>query len=160
MRRGTRSRCSGSDKWADIKAVATDDNNPMHEVLRDYFNARDALLAALTDEELLLADFMRNRAAHPRPDAYSLKWDGKSGSLRSTGRKIRIRNRSFSADEIHTILRAADGAHGDVNGLTCHMARRILKPVRALVAARAPLSSDDTLKTTILAKFRKRRGRR
>jgi hypothetical protein len=134
--------------WKEIKEHATNGSGPMAAVLRDYFDALDVLRKTLTDEELLVADYLRNRAAHLRPRAYSLKWDRKSGKS-GGGRTLKSASRSFPVAEINEILDRMSKEHGDVHGVTFHFAARLLDHTRALVSASAPLHSDKVLKEAL-----------
>jgi hypothetical protein len=145
-----------SEKWPEMEEMAAESDSPMFQILSEYFAARAAVVAALTEEELLIADYMRNRAAHLRPEAYSLKWDHDGKQIRPSGRRLKSAKRSFSAEDIHTILTEVDKMHGDVYGLTFHFARKLLEPIRALVTARKPLSSEEALKAALAEKRARR----
>ncbi len=98
-----------------------------------YVAAR-AMLEALGDEEHVAADYFRQRSAHLRQTAYTIR-------LAKGGREVRDRrtidhiDKAFTIDEVDGILRSLIAKFGNEAELAAHIARRVRPHVAALSEA-------------------------
>jgi hypothetical protein len=100
---------------------------------RIYLAARE-MLDALDESEHVAADYFRQRSAHLRQSAYTVRV-AKSGRDALDRRTIDHIDRTFTIDEIDEKLRALINQYGSDLDLAVHLARKVRPHVVALSEA-------------------------
>lgn len=117
------------------------------------YDAADGMLRALSDDEHVVADYYRQRAAHLKQDAYTIRFaphrspadrqkSGKPSKVVDT-RSIGHLERKFSIEEVDLILESTIKRFGGQREFAAHVATRVSPHVKALVAARDALRALD-----------------
>jgi hypothetical protein len=95
--------------------------------------ACDATLNALTDEEHVAADFFRQRAAHVRQDAYTVRF-GKAREVRDQ-RTLDHIEKTFTIEEVDAILLSLLRQFGNEVEIAVHVAKKVEAHVAELSKA-------------------------
>jgi hypothetical protein len=134
--------------WVSLDASI---RNKAVDCCRAVYDAAEEMLRALTDDEHIVADYYRQRAAHLKQDAYTVRFapHRSPADARSSGRnakivdtrKLRHIERSFSIEEVDRVLSNMARRFGGERGLAVHIATKVGPHVKALVDARDALRS-------------------
>jgi len=105
------------------------------------FDAATEMLTALEEHEAVVADYLRQRAAHLKQSAYSRRMT-KAGNVNET-RLIAHLGKAFTVDEIDCMRARVQAQHGSDERFARHVAvkvrpgaRRLVKVLRVLHALR------------------------
>lgn len=134
--------------WADLEAST---RSQAVDCLRAIYQAAEGVLRALTDDEHVVADYYRQRAAHLKQDAYTVRFaphrspadsrrSGKASKVVSSRSLAHIEKR-FSIEAVDRILSDMVKQFGGERELAVHIATKIRPHVKALVDARDALRS-------------------
>lgn len=134
--------------WVKVDASI---QNDVVERCRAVYQAADGMLRALRDEEHVVADYYRQRAAHLKQDAYTVRFapHRSPAHVRGSGKTTKVvdtRNlghieKRFSIEEVDRVLRDMVKKFGGERELAVHIATKVHPHVKALVAARDAMRS-------------------
>ncbi len=123
--------------------------NEVIDRCRAVYQAADGMLRALSDDEHIVADYYRQRAAHLKQDAYTVRFAPyrSPADARRSGKTTKVvdtRNlghieKKFSIEEVDRVLRDMVKRFGGEKELAVHIATTVGPHVKALVDARDAL---------------------
>ena len=102
--------------------------------------AIDGVLAALSEEEVVVADYYRQRSAHLRQDAYSIRWLPKQKTVHDR-RGIEYISKDFKVEEVDRMRASLIALHTNEQGLALHFASTLAAPIGRLADAVRALHS-------------------
>ena len=96
------------------------------------FDAATAALAVLEEPEVVVADYLRQRAVHLRQDSYVVR--AKKGGVRDT-RRIEHLGKDFTIEEVDRMRDEILRLHGSEARFACHLAVKVRPAAVALLEA-------------------------
>lgn len=125
--------------------------NEVADRCRAVYQAAEGMLRALSDDEHVVADYYRQRAAHLKQDAYTVRFAPfrSPADVRRSGKTTKVvdtRNlghieKKFSIEEVDRVLTDMVKRFGGERELAVHIATKAAPHVKALVDARDALRS-------------------
>jgi hypothetical protein len=102
--------------------------------------AIDDLLATLSENEQLYAEYRRHVDAHIRQGAYNLQWNRKTSAARRHFTS-KFTRKTYDVGDLNERIGTTIAAHGSEMGLTLALAKRLLAPASELARAVRGFSS-------------------
>lgn len=125
--------------------------NQVFEPCRAVYEAADGMLRALSDDEHVVADYYRQRAAHLKQDAYTVRFAPyrSPADVRDSGKTTKVADtrtlahieKKFSIEDVDRILNEMVKKFGGERELAIHIAKKVRPHVKTLVDARDALRS-------------------
>lgn len=133
--------------WAELDAA----QNEVVDRCRAIYEAAHEMLRALSDDEHIVSDYYRQRAAHLKQDAYTVRFapHRSPADVRRSGKTTKIVDtrtlghieKKFSIEDADRILTEMVKRFGGERELAVHIATKVGSHVKALVDARDALRS-------------------
>jgi hypothetical protein len=133
-----------------VEPAASAQSEPINR-RRAIYTAVDEMLRALSDDEHVVADYYRQRAAHLKQEAYTVRFapHRSPADVRGSGKATKVVNtrylghieKKFSIEEADRILTDMVKKFGGERELAVHVAKKLRPHVKALADARDALRS-------------------
>ena len=105
----------------------------------ELLRAVDAVVAVLTEDERIYADYRRQTEGHPTQDSYAVRWNRRKGTVNDR-RKIATVGRDFAVDGLDAAVQRVFAQYPRLNGrpneaaIAVALARRLREPLRPVIA--------------------------